>query len=405
MVISIRRMNYPTIRLQAAKCLAMIQLDPRTIVFFSSVLAALMTLILLTLRSSFGQHLRGMLAWAAGTALFSIASALYALRGQWHELLTIVLGNGLFMAAACYWTAGTLRFYGVNPRPRLLVLTCAAITLLIWWFLQVSPNYQVRLMVFTATGCVLYAIQAFVSARYGERHAVSWFFTGSLMVSALFMFVRFVSGAFALEPNAHFLSEDWVQICYLLFANSVPLLLSTGFFMVASRKIQSQLNELSRHDSLTGILNRRAFLEQCNTEQARHLRHQRPLSMILIDIDHFKKVNDTYGHAAGDAVLIGVCDTVQALLRNSDALGRIGGEEFAILLPETGITSAHTLAERIRNGVAETKMMGGLEVTLSLGVTTFSTEYDRPQDAMRRADTALYQAKSEGRNRTVLALA
>lgn len=126
------------------------------------------------------------------------------------------------------------------------------------------------------------------------------------------------------------------------------------------------------------------------------------MSIILIDIDHFKVVNDTHGHVTGDHVLIGVCRTVQKILRKSDAFGRLGGEEFAVLLPETSLQQAHGLAERIRTEVEQTPLAENQRVTLSLGVPMFMPQKEVLQDVIRRADSALYQAKTNGRNRTVL---
>lgn len=380
----------------------MLAIDPKTVIFYSAILAGLMTLILLTFRSVAKGQVAGTLNWAAGTASFSIACLLYSFRGVWPDAVSVVLGNTLYLFAACSWTAGTLRFHGVDPRTRWLALICMAMTLFIAWFTLISPNYQIKLVVFTAISASLYGIQAIVAIKHRENGLVYLFFIGALVTAFVITLMRCVSGILELEKDAHFLSQDWMQITYLLFASSIPLVLSTGFFMIASRKIQQKLIELSRVDSLTGILNRRAFLEVCEGEHSRHRRHHREMSVVLMDIDHFKQVNDTYGHATGDLVLISVCTTVQSMLRKSDAFGRIGGEEFALLLPETCEGDAHSLAERIRIGVSITRVRHNLQVTLSLGVTKFDVQREMMHEAMSRADAALYHAKSSGRNRTVL---
>lgn len=383
--------------------LNMLTIDPKTVIFYSAILSGLMTLILLTFRSVADGQVKGTLNWATGTASFSVACILYLFRGVWPDLISIVLGNSLYLFAASCWVAGTLRFHGVDPRSRWLALLCVAMTLLIAWFTLASPNYQIRLVAFTAVSATLYGIQAVVSFKYREKGHVYIFFNGALITAFVVTILRCISGLLALEDRADFLSQDWMQITYLLFASSIPLVLSTGFFMIASRKIQHKLVELARIDSLTGILNRRAFLEVCEGEHTRHRRHNRDLSVILIDIDHFKQVNDTYGHAAGDLVLKGVCTAVQGMLRKSDSFGRIGGEEFALLLPETCLVDAHCLAERIRNGVAVTQMGHNLQVTLSLGVTKFDVQREKMHEVISRADAALYRAKVGGRNRTELA--
>ena len=381
----------------------MIGIDPRTVVLFAALLAGLMTLILLSVRWSFGGKIHGLSAWAAGMAAVALACLLSAFRGNWPDLLSIVVANGLFLFSACSWTEGTLLFYGRPPRRKWLALAGLASALLIAWHTLAEPNYAVRLIVFTATASLLYATQAGVALRHGERHFVTWFFTGALMLESAMMLLRCVTGMVALGPDANFFSADHLQVAYLMLANSMPLVLSTGFFMAATRKIQVHLEELSRHDSLTNILNRRAFLEQFQNEQARHQRQRHELAVILLDIDHFKNINDTYGHAAGDAVLVRVCATVQQLLRKNDAFGRIGGEEFAILLPDTALGPALLVAERIRLSVAAMVSLDNMQVTLSAGITTLAAATETPQEAMRRADQALYRAKTTGRNRSVLA--
>lgn len=380
----------------------MLSIDPKTVVFFSSILSGLMTLILLAFRMDFGRHIRGMLSWAVGTGLFSIACILYSFRGIWPMLIAGVLGNALFIITACCWTAGTLSFYGRQPRIRVLALICVLMTCHIWWFMEVRPDYQMRLVVFTAVVGGLYAVQAVTAIAYGESSLMNRFFSFSLVIASTIMLGRAACGVFAIESDADFFSTSSLQIVYLIVASAIPLVLSTGFFMVASRKVQNQYAELSRRDFLTSILNRRAFFEQCEIEHARHARSGRGMSIILIDIDHFKLVNDTHGHVTGDNVLIGVCRTVQNILRKSDAFGRLGGEEFAVLLPETNLPQAHGLAERIRTEVEQTPIAENLRVTLSLGVTMFMPQKEVLQDVIRRADSALYQAKSDGRNRTVL---
>jgi diguanylate cyclase (GGDEF)-like protein len=381
----------------------MITIDPRTIIVFASILAGLMTLILISVRWSFREHVRGLLPWVAGMAAVCVASVLYALRGAAPNLITVVIANGIFLFSACCWTAGTLIFYGRPPRSLLLIVVCVAETLLMGWYELIDPNYAVRLVAFTATATVLYLTQAYVALRYGERHFVTWFFAGALVLEAMTMLARCLTGILVLPEKAHFLSTDTIQLTYLLFANAMPLVLATGFFMAATRKIHGRLEELSRRDPLTGILNRRAFFEQFDNERARLGRHSHALSVIVLDVDHFKQINDNCGHAVGDGVLADLCVTVKHLLRRSDAFGRIGGEEFAILLPETDCDSAFKLAERIRENIALRVSCQHRAVTVSLGVAGLLNNEETPQAAMLRADEAMYRAKKNGRNQSVRA--
>lgn len=162
------------------------------------------------------------------------------------------------------------------------------------------------------------------------------------------------------------------------------------------------LRELTRRDVLTGLFNRRAIEEYLKEEMGRFARNGSPFSVVMLDVDHFKNVNDTYGHNAGDDVLVKLGAVVLKIIRTTDRFGRWGGEEFMLLLPETQSEDASVLAERIRKQVAETKHDNSTPVTLSLGVAEYKPDESLTM-LLHRADSALYQAKEEGRNRVVVA--
>ncbi len=167
----------------------------------------------------------------------------------------------------------------------------------------------------------------------------------------------------------------------------------------------AQLAELAASDGLTKLLNRRALFEAAEREVARAKRHGHALSVVLFDVDHFKKCNDEHGHHVGDEVLCGVAETAKATLRAGDLLGRYGGEEFAFVLAETDSSTASALADRVRRAIAEREHQAGagrFRVTASFGVTTLGEESSFSA-LLERADAALYEAKRAGRNRVVTA--
>ena len=173
------------------------------------------------------------------------------------------------------------------------------------------------------------------------------------------------------------------------------------------REANARLSDLVRTDGLTGVLNRRCFDELLTTEAIRAGRYKTPFSIILTDIDHFKAVNDTYGHPAGDAVLRNVSRVLAALVRKVDSVARFGGEEFVLLLPETGRDGARILAERLRSHVeALSHPFEGqtLSVTASFGVSTYEAGTNATaEELIKSADEALYRAKNRGRNRVEVA--
>lgn len=161
------------------------------------------------------------------------------------------------------------------------------------------------------------------------------------------------------------------------------------------------LLEINLKDSLTGVYNRRFLTARLAEEFDRHRRYSRTLCLLMLDIDHFKKINDTYGHQCGDFILKSICGTITPILRKVDMLVRFGGEEFCCLLPETNLQSALILAERIRKSIEEKDFRYEetvIRVTASLGVHEFSGDIDTPDTLLRMADEALYKAKEAGRN-------
>ncbi|MFT5720014.1 MAG: diguanylate cyclase (GGDEF)-like protein [Motiliproteus sp.] len=164
---------------------------------------------------------------------------------------------------------------------------------------------------------------------------------------------------------------------------------------------EHRLQTLATTDPLTGILNRRAFEERAKLEFQRARRHHSKLALIMFDVDDFKRINDTYGHAVGDRVLVQLAQTTLLQLRNTDIFGRIGGEEFALVLPECGIDTVWEVAERIRKACqVQSLEVEGHRVSISLGITLLATPDSGIEELLYRADTAQYRAKQSGKNRT-----
>jgi len=196
------------------------------------------------------------------------------------------------------------------------------------------------------------------------------------------------------EPQAAF---NWALYSVFSSTGSAALILILAHRIELLDAERYAATLMSRHDELTGLANRRAFdafmLETFN----RARRYQRPLSLLTIDVDEFKSYNDAFGHPAGDEVLTAVAAVFAAIARDTDLVARIGGEEFAIVLPETAETGARALAERIRETVAEIRLQRS--ITVSIGVASLSSATATAAALLQQSDSALYAAKRGGRNR------
>jgi len=166
------------------------------------------------------------------------------------------------------------------------------------------------------------------------------------------------------------------------------------------RRTQSQLRLLATHDPLTTVLNARAFASQLAQELGRNRRYGRPLALIYLDLDDFKKVNDAHGHDTGDAVLRLVADAMRSAVRQADVVGRLGGDEFGVLMPETEGTLAHVVATRLAGGI-RTVFRGTPSVTASIGVVAVSGTEAGSDELLRKADQAMYEAKRAGKDRVI----
>jgi diguanylate cyclase (GGDEF)-like protein len=234
---------------------------------------------------------------------------------------------------------------------------------------------------------------------------------------------------FTREPLFHDAAEISVGIMVARVAADSPFLALAALPLVAllHRSFRhAQLVDASRIDAKTGLLNAGTWLREARLETARAARTRTPLAVAIADIDHFKNVNDTFGHLTGDAVLAAIARALSALLREGDLTGRFGGEEFAILLPGTDAAEAHQITERVREkisriatpvgdgpcggditggGSAGGQRTGGndpLRVTISIGVAALGSSRLDLEELLAAADHALYQAKETGRNRVCL---
>lgn len=237
------------------------------------------------------------------------------------------------------------------------------------------------------------------------------------------MLLAAVSGrADATQPDYHFANASLVVV--VLLACCVALLVLLAVVIVKFRHTATALRaEIARHaqteqqlldsnkellqmattDQLTGLSNRRAILQRAQAEIRRANRYHKDLAVLMLDIDHFKQVNDQYGHATGDKVLIEFAGLCLQSIRETDLAGRYGGEEFFILLPEIDLKTAILSADRIRIAVAQRPFSlsdgNSLTVTCSIGIAMYQPEQDDLDKLLLRADQALYQAKRQGRNR------
>lgn len=374
----------------------MFQLDLRSIILMSGIMSLLLSVVMLFLRRSYPIAIKGLGAWAAAPAIIFVSTLLFGARGAMPDLFSVIVANLLLLTGLSVFYFGSQLFFGLPPSWRFWMGAILATAPVLTWYTLAEPNYGARLLVVL----FLWGWMMFAHARLIWRHggpAFSARFTlVVLLVQAGVIILRFMA-ALLLPFGEGLFDGSLFQTLYIVTNAFIILTLCVGLMLMATDRLRAEFEHLATHDALTGVLMRRALLDICAKELERCRRHGRTLSLLIMDLDNFKVINDTHGHQMGDLVLVDFVSRISPLLRRPDGLGRYGGEEFVVLLPETTLDEALAVAERIRARV-EAPVSGLPPITVSIGVTC-----NRPDDArvdvlLARADKALYKAKAAGRN-------
>ncbi|WP_374584499.1 GGDEF domain-containing protein [Pseudoduganella sp.] len=381
----------------------MFALDPFTVLFTTTLTCVVLAAAMVSVHLSFRREVAGVGHWACGLAAMVGAGALFLLRGKLPDAIALPAANACLMWGIGLSMIGTRRFFGEAGGWGIFhaawLLELAAV---LYWLL-VEPNFPHRAAAFSFIVSVFYIDQLRLVWRHRVPHFTSWFFGALLALQGVNTLTRGMAALFMESDAADLLRRSALANVYLAIANFMALLLTVAFLMLATRKLQQILEQRSTHDPLTGVLNRRGFLEFFGSVRARRQRSDAPLSLMAIDLDHFKAINDRYGHAHGDKVLVQVAAVIQRSARQCDYVARFGGEEFVVLLPDTTLAHAQQLAQRIQSLLRASQQAGVPPCTVSIGIAGQHVPGESLDSLLARADHALYRAKANGRNRTEIA--
>lgn len=375
-------------------------LDLRSLAAMAGLMGAVMGMVLLGLRRNYPVNIQGMKLWGIAPLLCGASTLFYAMDGHLPAAVVSLGGNALLLSGVGLFHLGSRRFYGLGSAWRPWAATGLATMAALVFFLQVYPDYRARVLLFTGAMAVVVVAHARLLLRHGEGFAPR-FTAYVLALQAVVLVARAASTLWVDSAHSNRFGPSLIQTTYIAAYSFSVLLVSIGVLLMASERVRAQLEYLATHDSLTGALARRAILQRCDEEMLRWQRYQNVFSVLLLDIDHFKKINDQYGHLVGDRVLVEFAAIATAKLRAADRLGRYGGEEFVVLLPQTDGQAAFAVAERIRQGLLA--MPQGLPAcTTSIGIATVVPGQASFHELLARADAALYRAKDQGRNTSVV---
>jgi diguanylate cyclase (GGDEF)-like protein len=369
--------------------------DPTTILLMATLMAGAMSVVLYSAHLNFPKEIHGLRDWAQALVLLVGGVVMFALHGNSNIVLlfanvVMTWGLGLMMI-------GTERFYAVRPSWWLFHLSWVFIAVLLGYWMWIAPDFLTRVAISSVVVFTLHARAIFVILKHGDRHFSMWFFVTLMVIESIMVAVRGIL-AVASNNDVNLLGNGVFASLYLATAQFMTLMMTVGFMTVCTRRLQVTLERRSTMDPLTQTLNRRGFSDIYAKEHALMRREGTFMTMLNIDIDHFKKINDNFGHAVGDCVLVDIAQMIAKALRASDHVARFGGEEFVVLLPATGLERGLHIAERIQL-MLRTVRPEVPPYTVSIGVACQSSAEEGLDALLIRADKALYCAKEKGRNR------
>jgi diguanylate cyclase (GGDEF)-like protein len=335
---------------------------------------------------------------------------LLGLRDWVSPLLSVTMGNGALVLAYIVWLAGTHRHYGARIRWHAWVATWAVAIAATTWYAYGEESFRARTAIVAGLCAAINIYHAIALLRHPKASRLGQSIgltltTGWLAALAAVYGVRALHAIVRPQGDSALLAQDAVQIVYTGSFTICNLMLVIGFATMASDYVRARIEEQAIRDPLTGTLNRKALLECLEREHSRSVRSRQAFSVAMVDVDHFKRINDGHGHPVGDRVLIHLCRRMQGLVRPHDMVARYGGEEFMIVMPDTPLPAALQAAERILSDAVKVDGPALPAFTISLGLAEWSEKDGSVEATVARADTALYAAKANGRNRVEIAAA
>jgi len=382
-----------------------IALDIRTLSFVTTSISVVFAIGLAVF--GFQQEKdRGFSLLATAAAMYALGHFLLGYRGILPEFITIILANLMIIMGIVFYLEGTRRFLGrTNTAHPISIIAIGAGIVLFLYFTYQVPSVKSRIITIVSIHVVVSAFAAWELLFHTDRHGI-WQIpdVATAMIFAgycLFQTFRLVWT----------LSEDSIQsfmsagnVHALAFISVIILISGStfGYIWMVSKRYEHELVEIAIRDPLTQVLNRRGLEEFAVREFAKMNRGLSEIVTVLIDIDDFKDINDQLGHDSGDKVIVRVADLLQSNIRTFDILGRIGGDEFIMLLPNTQLDEALVIAERLRMKIESLQIdLKGTQqqITASFGVAKTTSQPKNLDELIPSADQAMYRAKHEGKNR------
>ena len=350
--------------------------------------------------------------WTLANLVAAIGFFFLILRGILPDFMTMILGNYLAIATNLLCLEGNRKFLGLSSNRWFDAGLIALYAPLMAYFTFSDNNVAGRIVVSSLCLAIISASSWYIFSRAVQKEK-NFTYKFARITYFAFMVMMLLRAILTLTYSqiTDFYAPDTVQSAVYLMFIVFAVLWTFQYLILNNERLQQELESAqvelensAKTDFLTGVNNKRNFFEIGNSEIQRAERFPYSLAVVMFDIDHFKQVNDTYGHAAGDLVLTEIAEICKKNVRAVDVLGRLGGEEFAVILPQTNAERAEKVAEHLRSLIEEREIVflsEKIKVTASFGIAELNGADEQIETVLDRADAALYEAKRAGRNRVV----
>ena len=375
----------------------------QVLLLFSSSTVAAMGLILVILSRKYSAHTNGLQEWGMGLLIMaSTVFAAFIVRGVLGHMTTFFLANIMLVLGMMIINRGARRFFEDKlPHSWTTIgLFLAGFIAVAGWSSLIQPSAALRATVFMLGGSIIMVDMLLVLRRHRNYGIGATVLAITLVCLIAVRTVRLAATLLGVPIAESIFDTSSYDVILLILPTILVPVATLAFILMALEHLIHRLNQTIRHDDLTGALNKASLYTEIEREIVRSIRYTRPTSVLMIDLDNFKAVNDSMGHLRGDQTLKDVVAQIRYSVRETDMVARFGGDEFAVLLTETDITQARQVSHRILD---EVKKILPPYCGLSIGISSLRSHGETADSLLHRADQALYKAKTAGKNQMALA--
>lgn len=376
----------------------------------------LITIVMVNVWLQNRKRFRGTSHWLLYYVLQTVGTLLIILKDVIPDFFSTLLANSIIVCSLMFFLIGLQRFLEKKTTYLLNIAYLIFFFIVFYYFRIIDPNFKARAILFSFSVIIIISQSLYLLIFLtGKKNRIIYRSTAVVCLFFLLLYSFRIAVAFFIYPaGTEFITSGIIdsiimmasQMLSIMMTFSLVLMINMRLFLDVQQYAEEkellvkELQRVANTDGLTGVYNRAKIEQILTIEVLRSRRYKHPLSIILADIDHFKTVNDTFGHSVGDVVLTGITALMKQHIRGVDTVGRWGGEEFLIVCPETTADGARRLAENLRKKIEKHSFNEVGVKTISMGVAQIEKD-DWDEEVIKRADKNLYKAKREGRNRVV----